>query len=221
MTEKDKKEFAAIMYALAENFSATLTKAGLVFRFEALKEYSIEQVRSAALSIVKTRKFLKMPTIAEFIEHIEGGSVDDIALVEATKVLEAVKAHGAYKSVVFDNPVTQAVVEYTFGGWVKLNEELSAKDEKWFLKDFEKSYMSFSKQNVKLGGVLMGITDHQNALYGYKKSQPVCIGDPKKAEAVMLMGEESRNNNALSSADNLLAGDQFKSLVKTAQKKDG
>jgi len=191
MTDKDKHEFAAIMAGLAENFGTTLTKAGLRMRFEALKQYSIEQVRNAAISILRTRKYLKMPTIAEFIEHLEGGSAEDIAQVEAAKVLEAIKVHGPYRSVVFDNPVTQAVIEYSFGGWTKLAEDLDAKGEKWFFKDFERAYGAFARQGVKLGGTLLGICDHANQLIGHKKSEPVYIGNQEKARQVRLMGSDA------------------------------
>jgi hypothetical protein len=44
-------------------------------RFELLKQYTIEQVEQAGLQIMKSRKFTKMPPVAEFIDAIEGERV--------------------------------------------------------------------------------------------------------------------------------------------------
>lgn len=55
------------------------------------------------------------------------GFVEDKAIVEVGKVLEAVRKHGAYWSVVFDVPVTQAVIARAYGGWARLCYECDAK----------------------------------------------------------------------------------------------
>lgn len=45
------------------------------------------------------------------------GFVEDRAIIEVSKVLEAVRQHGAYSNVIFDSPVTQAVIARAYGGW--------------------------------------------------------------------------------------------------------
>ncbi len=187
MNEADKNRFAEVMTGLAENFGSSLSKPGLSMRFEALKNYSIEEVERAAFSIMQSRKYTNMPTVAEFMEHLSGGSAEDIAQVEATKVLEAIRNYGPYETVAFDNPVTQAVIQYSFGGWQKLNEELREDQEKWFIKDFEKSYKAFSKQNMQYKGALPGIVQHNNEVLGKGKiPQPKLIGDQQKAKQIAL-----------------------------------
>jgi hypothetical protein len=190
MTDADKKEFLTLMMGVAENFTAQLSKPGIAMRFDALREYPIEQVRETCAAIVRARKFLKMPTVAEFMEFLGGGSAEDIGAVEAAKVLHAVKSIGGYRSVAFDNPVTQAVVEYTFGGWVKLCGELTADTEKWFLKDFVKSYGAYSRQGIQHVGTLAGRTEIGNGARGLAhKAQVALVGDQQKALAIAQSGE--------------------------------
>ncbi len=183
MTETDKVRFAEIMTALAENFGATVSKPGLSLRFEALKAYTIDDVQSAATAVLLSRKFAKMPTVAEFLEYLGGGSVEDKAMLEASKALRAIKSHGPYASVVFDDATTQAVIEYGFGGWIKLGNELTTDGEKWFLRDFARIYASYLRQGVTRPGVLPGIIETQNQAHGFLNAMPapVAIGDKRKA----------------------------------------
>jgi hypothetical protein len=77
--------------------------------------------------------------------------------VEAGKVLTAIARHGGYASVVFDDPVTQAVIVQAYGSWVKLCEECGVEEpEKWFRKDFAKTWAAYSRQGVQQHGHLPG-----------------------------------------------------------------
>lgn len=174
MTDKDKARFAQIMAGVAESFGSPLSEAGLLVRYAALSEYSIEQVEMAAIECIKSRRFSSMPTVAEMIDFI-GGRIEDRAEIEAAKVWKAVTDCGAYRDVVFDDAHTQAVIEYGFGGWTKMCGELLVDQQKWFLKEFMRMYGAYSRQNVRRGGVLTGLAVNK---------QPTLIGDPAKAQAV-------------------------------------
>lgn len=185
MQDSDAQEFATLMAGVAENFGATVSSAGMALRFQALREFDMAQVRAAANSILRSRKYTTMPTIAEFLEYLGGGRVDDIAALEASKVFQAVRSIGAYRSVAFDDPVTQAVVQQGFGGWVKLCEELTEENEKWLTKDFLRLYGAFSRQGVKAVGYLCGRTELANQALGRKGEVRVAlVGDRQKALAI-------------------------------------
>jgi len=194
MQEQDKHRFSEVMTGLAENFGDSLSRPGLKMRFETLKEYSIEQIEQAAFDIMRHRKYTKMPTVAEFLEFLGGGSSEDQAQVQATNVLSAIKQHGPYNSVVFDDATTQAVLEQGFGGWQKLCEELTGDNEKWFIKDFSRMYTAFKKQGVKQYGRMLGITEHQNLVDGEKKHipEPIYIGDTSKAKQIAGSGSRTK-----------------------------
>ena len=192
MTHVDFKQFSALIQGVAECYGQSLSAQGIVLRFKLLEQFDYAEVEKAALSIMATRKYTSMPTPADFLEHISGGSAEDKAEVEAGKVLDAIGRHGAYASVVFDDAVTQAVIVQAYGGWVKLCQECGVEEsEKWFRKDFAKSWAAYSRQGVKQTGHLPGLFEITNCSNGYYDHipPPKLVGDPAKARAVLEAGK--------------------------------
>lgn len=184
MQDRDFEAFVAIMLGVADNFGAELSANGLELRFKALKAYPLEQVEQAAMAILLSRKYQKMPTVGEFTEHLQGGSCDDRGEVEAGKVIRAIEQHGGYASVAFDDPVTQAVIAQGYGGWAKLCDELAVADEKWFRRDFAKMYAAYSRQRVEVFGHLPGRLELAAASGNARYERPALIGDRSKAAAI-------------------------------------
>jgi hypothetical protein len=145
MTSKDRARFAVLMYGMADNFRDTLTEAGLKFRWDALKSYSLDHIERAVMHIIRTRRFTKMPTIADFVEAIDGNS-DDVAEVQAHHVLCMVRQCGVYGSPVFDDPVTSELVSrrWTWGSLCSMPE----RDQQWFVKEFVQAYRSYQRLEV-------------------------------------------------------------------------
>lgn len=173
MTEHDVEEFGEIMTGLAENFGGRLSDPGLDMRFAALSEFAIEQIKSAAMACMRSRKYTNMPTIAEIVEHIEG-STDDRRLEgekQAREVLFAARQYGVYSNVRFADPVTNAVVRQFIGGWL---EVCKTKEDahKWFIKDFSERYAEYKKAGRQDFEALRGI--------GTAEAVKV-IGAPKQA----------------------------------------
>jgi predicted transcriptional regulator len=151
MEQTDFNEFCKIMYLLAENFSSTVTKDGLKFRFAALKDYPLEKVKVAAMQITRTRKYTKMPTVADFVEAIEGdqASIDeDRAELQAAKVIEQIKRVGSWGSPKFDDPVTADIVKRRFG-WQMLCE-MPIDQTSFFVRDFKAAYLANSREDKRL-----------------------------------------------------------------------
>ncbi len=194
MTQADFKQFSVLMQGVAECYGQTLSAQGVILRFKLLQQFGYAEMEAATLSIMATRKYTSMPTPADFLEHMSGGAAEDKAEVEAGKVLSAVSAYGGYASVVFDDPVTQAVIVQAYGGWVKLCANCGVEEsENWFRKTFAKTWAAYSRQGVKQFGCLPGlieITNHSSGQYEHIP-QPKLIGDPAKAQAVLEAGKES------------------------------
>lgn len=189
MQDNDKKDFAAVMTGLAENYGQTLTPQGIALRFEALKQFKISEIRAAALAIMAGRKYTNMPTVADFLEYLGGGAAEDIAEVEAGKVIRAMSEHGAYRSVVFDNPVTQAVINDVWGGWPKVCEMCP---DKWLRHEFVKVFAAYARQGRKQFGHLPGLIELNNAAAGLSEfiQPPVLVGNQQQALAVLQYAEE-------------------------------
>lgn len=139
MEENNIIEFSKIMAGLAENFSSELTENGLSMRFEALKEYSITQIRQSAMVILKTRKFTTMPTVADFIEAIEGNKYD-LADIQKGIVMGAINRY--HPNQKFSDPITQVVVDQI--GWGRIGQANKA-EIPFILKDFKELYITYKK----------------------------------------------------------------------------
>ena len=194
MTQADFKAFSSLIQGVAECYGQTLSAQGVILRFALLEQFGYAEVRKAALSIMATRKYTTMPTPADFLEHISGGSAEDKAEVEAGKVLDAIGRHGGYASVVFDDAVTQAVIVQAYGGWVKLCQDCGVEEsEHWFRKNFARTWAAYSRQGVKQSGHLPGLFEITNCSNGYHEhaGPPKLVGDPTKARAVLDAGKST------------------------------
>ena len=190
--ERDSR-LAEIILGISELFNGKLSTPGVRLWMAALDGYSLEQIQTAASEIIKTRVYSSMPTPAEFIKSINGNP-EQRAEVEAGKVLDAVAQVGSYNSVVFDDPVTIAVIRQGFGGWINLCKELSAsgKDQMWFRKDFVRIYTSYAEQGVKGHGSMAGIIEAENRAAGYLDHihDPYLVGDKNKARKLFETKDE-------------------------------
>ncbi len=192
MTQADFVAFGNLLQAVAECYGQTLSAQNVALRFRLLEMHDLAQVEHAALSIMATRKYTTMPTPADFLEHIHGGSVEDKAEIEAAKVLESISTYGAYSSVVFDNAVTQAVIVSAYGGWPKICAHCGVEEnEHWFRKNFAKTWVAYARQNLKYRGHLAGITEISNNSQGYIDHipPPVLVGNSAKAKALLCAKE--------------------------------
>jgi len=206
MTQADFKRFSALIQGVAECYGQSLSAQGIALRFKLLERFDFAEVQNAAYSVMTTRKYTSMPTPADFLEHISGGSAEDKAEVEAGKVLDAIGRHGAYASVVFDDAVTQAVITQAYGGWPKLCADCGVEEsEHWFRKNFAKTWAAYSRQGVKQTGHLPGIIEITNCSNGYHDhvDPPKLIGDPAKARAVL----ESDRKNMLTIGSGAVRGE--------------
>ena len=151
MDINDIDKFQKLMAGMAENFSATLSDVGIDLMFETLKNYSYQQVYSAAITIMKTRKYTGMPTISEFITNIEG-TKDDRADYQYGLVLRAIRELGTYTHPRFKDPITQSLVDSRFG-WAKICN-INPKDMEFFARDFKAAYKAQANNDARLiGGV--------------------------------------------------------------------
>jgi hypothetical protein len=141
MEKKDAKEFSDIMLAIADNYpGATFSSAGLKLRFEALKEFTIDQISEAAVKLISTHKYKHMPTTADIIDAIGGRiSVSDRAEIEANKILDHLRRHG--KSVIpeFKDPITKYLMNsrWRYYSWAA---RVAEDDLKWWFRDFVRVY---------------------------------------------------------------------------------
>ena len=97
---------------------------------------------------------------------------------------------GAYRTVVFDDPLIHAVI-WDMGGWQTLCAML-IKDEPFRAKEFENRYVGYvARPPTQYPRQLAGITDTVNSAQGYGQvNLPTLIGDEQQALRVLQTGRE-------------------------------
>lgn len=154
-----QQEFIKEFVVLLSYYKADLSTEIIALYYENLKDFSIEEFIKAKSKILKTRKFSNMPSIAEFIENLEGDA-DEKALNAWDEVLKAMDKFGAYESVAFkDTAITKAILN--IGGWIELN---NADDLTWLKKDFIRAYKAYCKNSYPQTIYLQGIAELNNRL---------------------------------------------------------
>jgi len=164
MDDNDKIKFGEIMIGLAENFSSTIGDTGLKMRYEALKGFTIEQLKEAAMIILRTRKYTSMPTVAEFFEALEGDA-NDIAEIQASLVTSAISRYGSYNPPVFDDPITQDIMSKKIN-WRDLCASTS-KEVNFKMKEFRQLYKSYNK--AASGNMINAPAEIKNLIDGMTK----------------------------------------------------
>lgn len=159
-TDKNLKVFSQVMWGVAEDFGGVLSENGLVMRFHALQEYTIEQISQAGTWLLKHREksFPSVPTTKEFVDVIESRMTVSItpksmANIEADKVLEKLKYQGRTGKADFEDKITQnlMVTRWPYKSW---SSSLKTDDIKWWRKDFIEAYQSYYEK-VKAEGMLL------------------------------------------------------------------
>jgi len=201
MTEKDMERFTFCMAALGEAFSQEITPLKIEIYFKALQDLPIDDIERATWEIINTRATASFPKVAEIRQAISG-NLEDKAMLALEKVEKAMREVGAYRTVVFDDPVIHMVIESFDGGWPGLCA-IPEREWKFARKDFLKLYQAMSKEkNRRPVPKLVGIHEHINQLNGCEyKGRPVVVGDRKRALAwtqkVKAIGQESRQAEKL------------------------
>jgi hypothetical protein len=152
MEQSDYKQFAALIYGLAEENGGTVSKNGIRLKYEALKQYTMDQVVAAANWIAKNRteSFPPVPKIPEFISAIErlSGVVSEktTAEIEADKVLYMSKIFGRECNAQAKDPITNYLLKNRWSWW-KLGT-MKEEDLKWWRRDFVEAYQDMAKNGM-------------------------------------------------------------------------
>lgn len=141
LNPSDRQAFASTMIGIGQNYGVQLEPHFLEFMLKALGGYTIGQIEAAALQIVRTRKYTTMPTIADFVEAIEG-SLEDKGSVQALLVWGAIRRVGSYAQPLFEDPVTGQIVAEM--GW-KAICATPENQQGWFLRSFAAAYKAHRK----------------------------------------------------------------------------
>ncbi len=151
-TKDERKKFGVIMWGIAEDFGGKISKQGLELRFQALKDYSIEQIRAAGTWLLKNREatFPAVPRTKEFVDLIEGFnepkiSTQSLAEIQAALVLKYLRHYGFSQTPTFEDPITQQLMSERWP-WYRWASTMKEDQEQWWSKQFVTLYKANSEQ---------------------------------------------------------------------------
>ena len=194
MIDSDKKQFMQVLSGVHAFYNRDLSDFAFGVWWRACETYDIGAVIKAFdahLTDPKSGQFLPKP--ADIVRALQG-THEDRSMVAWGQSLDAVSRVGAYRSVIFDDPVIHAVIT-DMGGWPQFCR--AGFDELPFIqKRFCDAYRAYSaKKDFRYPPRLCGETEIFNVAKGYplERGDTVLIGDQDRARMVLEGGSEMRS----------------------------
>lgn len=190
MQSNELGQFKTALHKVFALYHKPLSTILLEVWWEALQPYSLQEVTRALTTHVRnpdTGQYLPKP--ADVIKGLRGNSANT-AQSAWTKVDQAVRRIGPYRSVAFDDPVIHRVIA-DMGGWIRM---CGHDNEQWpfIQREFENRYRGFSVAGEipEYPRILIGIAEDHNKREAIRigadlQEKPALIGDAAKAELVI------------------------------------
>lgn len=160
---------------------------------QACEPFTLEQVRKAFTAhATDPQRGMFAPKVADIVRALQG-THGDRSLIAWGKTLEAMSRVGAWRDVVFDDPVIHAVVQ-DLGGWVKLCR-MPSQDIGYVQHRFCQAYQAYaSVEHLTYPAVLAGDCSPSGDYrrYGLPEPQAVHIGDRTQTARVLAGGSASK-----------------------------
>lgn len=173
------ERFANAITALAEAFQVKQT-VSLISAYEiGTRDLPIELIESAAAAAICGCKW--MPKVFE-LRQLAGANgsnlpVEERALIAWTVVRGSISRVGGYRSINFDDPITNATIR-ALGGWVRICDSPPGKDlDTWLQKEFVAVYCAKMAAGVEAQETiaLSGIDAATRSLGGYDPAGAVAV----------------------------------------------
>lgn len=147
MEPSDRPRFAQAIAGLCVAFNRPADE--LLFRTyeSALSDLSIEAIEAAALQILRTGR--EMPVPGAIRDAAAGGKPSDLAEIAWESLLNAIRRHGAYSSVMFDDPALAAAIR-GLGGWQRICDLSSEELHSYARHAFLQAYRAWSGRSADL-----------------------------------------------------------------------
>jgi len=163
--------------------------------YESVKSFGFDAVKSAfSVHIQSPDNGQWMPKPADIIRILSGTSKDN-SHVAWSKVKKSISTVGSYETVVFDDPIIHRVIQ-DMGGWISLCAA-SVEEQPFKGNEFKSRYTAYKSQGEipDYPAKLYGIHESDNSSKGLLEHipNPVLIGDPEKANNVLIIGTDRKS----------------------------
>jgi len=151
MDNSDKKEFAILFYGTGELYDKSVSKNLLQLYFDALKNYSIEDVKSGVSKHALDPKHgTFFPKPADIVRHLQASeiSTEQKAELAWAQVMREIRRTGSYGTLKLDDKQAIAAVK-SLGSWQQLCSSTET-DMTWKKKEFISMYETYERTPVEL-----------------------------------------------------------------------
>ena len=193
MEGREREELVFVLTDVYELYGKECSRGLHVLWWEALKGYSIAEVRGALSAHVTnpdSGQFLPKPAdIRRFLE----GSGETRALQAWTKVDQAIRRIGPWESVAFDDPIIHAVLA-DMGGWAGLGQ---VTEDGWPFRrnEFVRRYRGYvARPPTAFPRALIGHIAEYNGRLGGQVPLPRLVGDVQRATQTYLAGADATHH---------------------------
>ncbi len=188
MDNNDKQRFFQMMTILCEYYGKDLSESLLTIYWDNLSHYDYPAVSDAMKRHMQNPDDGRfMPKVADVVKLLEGSSLDR-ASSAWSKVERAIKSHGPYRTVAFDDPIIHRVIQ-DLGGWPRLGE-IDADDMQFTANHFINRYKGFVNSSFEHPRLLYGLEDIQNQSMNLPTGKQVAlIGKKEDVDRVVQLGE--------------------------------
>ena len=187
MTTKEERlrRVSGAVTVLAEAFQAKCTPDTIRAYEIGTRDIPVEVIEQACAAAIVSQKW--MPKVFELRTLCGVGAVgvtaDDRALIAWKAVRRAISTEGAYRTVIFDDPIATATVR-GLGGWVRICDTPSGESlDAWLQRDFLKLYAANCAAGVEAAetAALPGLDAASRRREGYDLTAPtmIAVGLPK------------------------------------------
>lgn len=188
MNTNDKQAFFQMMTVLCEYYGKDLSESLLTIYWENLGVYDYQAVADAMRRHMKNPDNGRfMPKVSDVVALLDGSTLDR-ANNAWSKVEKAIKSHGPYRTVAFDDPIIHRVI-HDMGGWPHFGE-ISADDMQFTANHFINRYRGFANIAFEHPRLLYGLEDIQNQSMNLPAGKKVAlIGKKEDIDRVVQTGE--------------------------------
>lgn len=169
MTNQDYSIFKELWESVASLYGKKIVDNASLLAFTALASFPFNEVSDSMMRLLKTSKF--MPSVADVIQEIMGGTPEDRAIMAWNSVKEALKRYGSHASIKSPDPCLIYALD-AIGGldkifWAHVSER--GRDERSMRDDFCQYYSVAARRGVTSGDVpdhIQGLDENRAAVRG-------------------------------------------------------
>lgn len=187
-------EFLECMAVLALGVGKNMPANQADVWFQVLGDLTAEQLKQAVVRSLREHKFAGFPPMGVLREYAGASTspvaITDRAVVAWDRVVDAIKRHGGYRTVDFDDACINAAVR-TLGGWNSLCETETHELHAFVRQRFAEAYKAHAAAGVfeHQAEPLPGLLAADAALFGYADPDPVDIATGLPVSQVKRLGE--------------------------------